>query len=311
LKNKGFEVYTHSTLPGRLCVKAKDTYTIRDAWPSSHGSCFFDVIFLPPEDQSTAERSMAIPGWYRPVRGLYRFDVGLAHSYNKQADTLRVLFPSRAHSGLGFGKDPSVPRLHNPLDGVSTSAGRKKTYIHGLLALDLRRTAVTEITLPVPESIRLHKESGCNPAFVQRTLHAYAAQHWIEGDLVRVKAGEMVGCTAKIDCVDMSTCSASAYIQESVLVENISLKPLMFPLSDLERKFRVGDNVCVLDNSIAAPELKGKTGVVVQVDDDTVVVLDQSSESEVSCLSTLISSLTFRQVHRWIRFFGDLHWEYK
>jgi hypothetical protein len=60
---------------------------------------------------------------------------------------------------------------------------------------------------------------------------------WIEGDLVRVKAGEMVGYTAKIDCVDMSTCLASAYMQESVLVENISLKPLMFPLSDLERKF--------------------------------------------------------------------------
>jgi ribosomal protein L21E len=183
--------------------------------------------------------------------------------------------------------------------------------MHGLLALDLRRTAVTEITLPVPESTRLHKESGCNPAFVQRTLHAYATQYWIEGDLVRVKVGEMVGCTAKIDCVDMSTYSASAYMQESVHVENTSLKPLMFSLSDLERKFRVGDSVHVLDNSIAAPQLKGKTGMVVQVDEDTVVVLDQSSESEVSCLSTFISSLMFRQVHRWIRFFGDLHWEYK
>ncbi|KAG2115328.1 uncharacterized protein F5147DRAFT_649698 [Suillus discolor] len=279
LKNKGFEVYTHSTLPGHLCVKAKDTYAIRNAWPSSHGSCFFDVIFLPPEDQSTVEHSMAIPGWYHP-----------------QADTLRVLFPSRAHSGLGIRKDPSVPRLHNPLDGVSTSVGRRKTYMHGLLALDLRRTAVTEITLPIPESIRLHKESRCNPVFVQRTLHAYAAQHWIEGDLVRVRAGEMVGCTAKIDCVDMSTYSASAYMQESVQVENISLKPLMFSLSDLERKFRMGDNVRVLDNSIAAPQLKGKTGMVVQVDDDTVVVLDQSSESEFTVgfdsLATFIGSIS-------------------
>ncbi|KAG1717626.1 uncharacterized protein EDB91DRAFT_1259476 [Suillus paluster] len=54
----------------------------------------------------------------------------------------------------------------------------------------------------------------------------------------------------------------------------------MFSLSDLERKFCVGDNVCVLDNSIVAPQLKGTTGMVVRVDDDTVVVLDQSSESE-------------------------------
>ncbi|KAG1858604.1 hypothetical protein C8R48DRAFT_674190 [Suillus tomentosus] len=280
LKKKDFEVYTHSTLPGRLCVKAENTYVIRDAWPSSHVNCFFDVVFLPPEDQSSVEHSMPIPGWYRPIRGPYRFDVGLAYSYSKQADTLRVLFPSRAHAERGIGKDPHVPRLHNHPDTVSTSAGRGKTYIHGLLALDLRRTAVVEIPLPIPESIRLHKESGCNPAFVQRTLHAYAAQHWMEGDLVRVRVGETVGCTAKIDCVDMSTYSASVHMQESVHVENLPLRPLMFSLSDLERKFRVGDNIRVLDNSIVAPQLKGKTGMVVQVDDNTVVVLDQSSESE-------------------------------
>ncbi|KAG2100714.1 uncharacterized protein F5147DRAFT_655500 [Suillus discolor] len=222
-----FKVYTHSTLPGRLCVKVENTYVIRNAWPSSHVNCFFDIVFLPLEDQSSVKHSMSIPGWYHPIRGPYRFDVGLAHSYSKQADALRVLFPFRAHAERGIGKDPHVPCLHNSPNSVLTSAGRGKTYMHGLLALDLRRTAVVEIPLPIPESIRLHKESGCNPAFVQLSVH----------------------------------------MQESVHVENLPLQPL------------IGNSAWGI--TIVAPQLKGKTGMVVQVDDNTVVVLDQSSESEV------------------------------
>ncbi|KAG1717282.1 uncharacterized protein EDB91DRAFT_1259934 [Suillus paluster] len=185
LKNKGFEVYTHSTLPGRLCVKAEDTYVIREAWPSSHVNCFFDVIFLPPEDQSSVEHRMTIPGWYRPIRGPYRFDVGLAHSYNRQADTLRVLFPSRAHPEWGIWKDLHVPRLHNPPDGVSTSGGRGETYIHGLLVLDLRRTAVVEVPIPVPESIRLHKEStycsNISPYYTSERTCIISRMIWASG----------------------------------------------------------------------------------------------------------------------------------
>ncbi|KAG1765190.1 hypothetical protein EV702DRAFT_1204674 [Suillus placidus] len=45
LKSKGFEVYTHSTLPGRLCIKAEDTYVIRKAWPSTHANCFLTFSF--------------------------------------------------------------------------------------------------------------------------------------------------------------------------------------------------------------------------------------------------------------------------
>jgi ribosomal protein L24 len=144
---------------------------------------------------------------------------------------------------------------------------------------------------------------------VQSTLHAYAAQHWIEGDLVIVRAGEMFGCTAKIQCVDMCTRSASAYMEESVHIENISHEPIMFAISDLERKFRVGDSVRVLDGSSVTSQLKGKTGMVVQVDENTVDILDQSSEFEVSDCSTIVSSsLIFMSVHRCNRFVGDVCW---
>jgi ribosomal protein L24 len=183
-----------------------------------------------------------------------------------------------------------MPRLYN---GIPSSAGQKKSYIHGLLALSLRRTAVVEIQIPAPESITLHQESRCDPAFVQSTLHTYAAQHWIEGDLVRVRAGEMFGCAGKIVCVDMSTRSASVHMEESVQIEKISHEPLMFSISDLERKFRVGDAVRVLDNTTVALQLKGKTGTVVQVDDDVVDVVDQSCDLEVSYVLIFIASLIF------------------
>lgn len=103
----------------------------------------------------------------------------------------------------------------------------------------------------------------------------------------------MVRCTAKIDCVDMSTCSASAYMEESVHMEKVSSKPLMFSIADLERKFHMGDNVRVLNNSTVAPSFKGKTGMVVQIDEDTVVVHDQSSQCQVCDSATFTSLLTF------------------
>ncbi|KAG1795915.1 hypothetical protein EV424DRAFT_1547319 [Suillus variegatus] len=297
LKNKGFEVYTHSTLPGRLCVKAENTTVIRKAWPSTHTNCFFDVISLPREDQiPTSKSDLTIPGWYRPRHGQYRHDVGYAYSYDPQTDTITLLLASRESSGWEVGKDSHLPRLRNLPNDISSFAGQNKTYIHGLLALKLHRTAVVEIPIPAPESILLHQESRCNPALVQSTLHVYAAQHCMEGDLVRVRVGEMIGCMARIQCVDMCTRSASACMEESVYIENISHEPIMFVISNLERKFHVGDSVRVLDGSLVASHLKGKTGMVVQVDENTIDVLDQSSESEftvaIDSLATFVGVMS-------------------
>ncbi|KAG2351048.1 Hsp70 protein-domain-containing protein [Suillus spraguei] len=289
LKSKGFDVYTHSTLPGHLCVKAENTIVIRKAWPSTHTSCFFDAIFVPREDQIPSKRNLIIPGWYRPIRGQYRHDVGYAHSYDPQTDTITLLVAWRDILGQEVGKDSHLPHLHNLSNDIPNPAGRNKTYIHGLLALKLHRNAVIEIPIPAPESIALHQESRCNPVFVQSTLHGYAAQHWIEGDLVTVRVGDMIGCMAKIQCVDMCTQSASAYMEESVHIEKISDEPIMFAISDLERKFRVEDSVRVLDGSLVTSQLKGKTGMVVEVDENMIDVLDQSSEFEFTIAIDLLA----------------------
>ncbi|KAG1843215.1 hypothetical protein C8R48DRAFT_678776 [Suillus tomentosus] len=286
LKAKGFQVYTHSTLPGRLCVKAENTLIIRDAWPSSHDNCFFDVVFLPTEDQSSSNTSITIPGWYRPTRGRYRSDVGYGHSYDPESDTMTVLVPSRSLRVLkgDIGKDPCMPRLFNPPGGETIYEYRGNTYIHGLLSLKFRRTAVVGIAIPTPHDILFYKESGCDPALVQSTLHAYAAQYWMQSDLVRVTAGELHNCLGKILCVDMTTRSASVYMEESPHVGKVSSTPLMFPIANLERKFRVGDNVRVLADSIEDSNLKGKTGMVVEVsiEGDSVVVHEHASQSQAS-----------------------------
>ncbi|KAG1743673.1 uncharacterized protein EDB91DRAFT_1081055 [Suillus paluster] len=280
LKSKGFEVYTHSTLPGHLCVKAEDTLVIKKAWPSTHANCFFDVLFVPREDQVTSKPSLTIPGWYRPMCGQYRHDVGYTYSYDLQTNTITLLVASREVPGREVRKDHHMPRLYNPPNGDSSSA-------------------VVEIPIPAPESIILHQELRCNPAFVQSTLHVYAAQHWIEGDLVRVRAGEMFGCTAKIQCVEICTQLASAHMEELVHMEKISHEPIMFSISDLERKFHMGDSVRVLDSSLVTSQLKGKTGMVVQVNDNTVDVLDQSSKFEftvaINSLATFVGGDVSKQ----------------
>ncbi|KAG1734424.1 uncharacterized protein EDB91DRAFT_1084081 [Suillus paluster] len=283
LKAKGFQVFMHSTLPGRRCVKAENTLIIREAWPSSHANCFFDVVFLTTAaDQSSSGSDITIPGWYRPTCGRYWSDVGYGHLYDPESDTMTLLVPSRSLHVLkgDIGKDPSIPRLFKPPCGETIYEHGGHTYIHGLLSLKLRRTAVVGITIPTPQDILIHKESGCDPAFVQSTLHAYASQHWMQDDLVQVTAGELRNCLGKIFCVDMTTRSASVYMEESH-VEKISSTPLMFPIANLKRKVRVGDNVCVLANSIEA--LRGKTGIVVEVgieDYDSVVVYNHTSQSQ-------------------------------
>jgi transcription elongation factor len=98
-------------------------------------------------------------------------------------------------------------------------------------------------------------------------------------------------------------------MEESVHIDKISHEPIMFAISDLERKFRVGDSVRVLEGSLVTSQLKGKTGMVVQVDENTIDVLDQSSEFEVSDSSAVVLSLlTFLSVHCCNRFAGDIRW---
>jgi hypothetical protein len=286
LKAKGFQVYMHSTLPGRLCVKAENTLIIREAWPSSHVNCFFDVVFLPTAADRSSSPNVTIPGWYRPTRGRYRSDVGYGHSYDPESNTITLLVPSRSlHVPKGdIGQDPCTPRLFNSPGGEIIYKNGRHTYIHGLLSLKLPRTAVVEIAIPTPQDILIHNESGCNPALVQSTWHAYAAQHWMQDDLVRITAGELCNCLGKIICVDMATRSASISMEESLHVGKVSSTPLMFPIANLERKFRVGDNVRVLADSIEALNLKGKTGIVVEVgiEDNSVVVYDHTSQSQAS-----------------------------
>ncbi|KAG2108738.1 uncharacterized protein F5147DRAFT_652726 [Suillus discolor] len=230
----------------------------------------------------------SIPGWYRPTCGHYWSDVGYGHSYDPESNTITLLVPSRSlHVPKSdIRQDPCMPCLFNSPGGEIIYKDGGHTYIHGLLSLKLTRTAVVEIAIPTPQDILIHKESGCNPALVQSTWHAYAAQHWMQDDLVRITAGELRNCLGKIICVDMATHSASIYMEESLHVGKVSSTPLMFPIANLERKFHVGDNVRVLTDSIEALNLKEKTGIVVEVgiEDNSVVFTVRTY-----CLATYIN----------------------
>ena len=284
MRRQGVEVYTHSTLPGRLCIKAKDTLVIRESWPLSHGNCFINAVYLPSDDQASTAPEVAIPAWYRTKRGKYRNLVGYGKSYDPPSDQITLLVASKEFTVSAVGD----------------------TQIN-LQSLVIKRTALVHIPIPAPADIALHEESRHDPVLVQSTLHLYSAQYWIEGDAVRVTAREMIGCIGKVHCVDMATHLASVYMDESLEVE-VSPTPVMFPLAGLARKFSIGDSVRVLDGSVASLTQSGKGGVVVALDESTATIHDMSTQYEVRGLFILsLTSLRYGStVRRPDRFFGHM-----
>ncbi|KIK34533.1 hypothetical protein CY34DRAFT_110246 [Suillus luteus UH-Slu-Lm8-n1] len=114
-------------------------------------------------------------------------------------------------------------------------------------------------------------------------MHIYSAQHWIEGDEVRVISGTMAGTwgiilTVKLD--DGMALVDLAYVpgSNSELID-IDV-PVSFPITDLRRCICSGHHVCVLDTSAEKSEYKGKEGIVLEAVGDTLIVLDSDTKSE-------------------------------
>ncbi|KAG2103032.1 hypothetical protein BD769DRAFT_1676478 [Suillus cothurnatus] len=123
---------------------------------------------------------------------------------------------------------------------------------------------VVRISLPTAQDIALHKESGCDPAFVSVTMHMYFTQYWLEGD-------EIDDGMALVDlaCVPGSN---------SVLVDIDA--PVSFPITELRRRIQAGHHVHVLDTSAEKLDYKGKEGIVLEAVGETLVVLDLVTKSE-------------------------------
>lgn len=232
---------------------------------------------------------MALPGWYRMTHGAYNRDIAYGLSYDDSTKTVKLLVASRR---LGdprdIGKLRQERRLLEHPAGVDQYSYRGQTYIHGLMCVERHLTDVIRISLPTAQDIALHKESRCDPEFVSVTMHIYSAQHWIEGDEVRVISGTMAGTwgiilTVKID--DGTALVDLAYVpgSNSELID-IDV-PVSFPITDLRRRIRSGHHVRVLDTSAEKSEYKGKEGIVLEAVGDTLVVLDSDTKSEVWLLT--------------------------
>jgi hypothetical protein len=229
---------------------------------------------------------MAIPGWYRMTHGAYNCNIVYGLSYDDPTKTVKLLVASRQlDDPRDIGKLRQERHLLEHPAGVDHYKYQGQEYIHGLMCIERHVTDVIRISLPTAQDIALHKELGCDPAFVSVTMHMYSAQYWLEGDEVRVVSGAMSGTwgiilDVQIDdgmaLVDLACVPGS----NSVLVDIDA--PVSFPITELRRRIQAGHHVHVLDTSAEKLDYKGKEGIVLEAVGGTLIVLDLVTKSEVS-----------------------------
>ncbi|KAG2049756.1 hypothetical protein BDR06DRAFT_1011843 [Suillus hirtellus] len=281
LNKFGLETQTHPTLPGRLYVTAQNSLLIQAAFPPSHTECFLRCEFVP--DDQTPPASMALPGWYHMRRGLYSRDA--AYGLSCKDDILTLLVASRRLGNpKDIGKLRNEHRLFKNPDGISSCEYKGQKYIHGLLCIKCRTTDVIRLYLPSVQDIALHMQSGCNPEFLAASMHLYSSQYWIKGDEVRVISGAMSGSWGLI--LDINNNDGIALVDLAYVpglndtLLNIE-DSVSFPITDLQRRIRAGHLVRILDASAEASDHMGKSGIVVETDDDMdiLVILDSVSKT--------------------------------
>lgn len=132
------------------------------------------------------------------------------------------------------------------------------------------------IAYPHADDIQLHMQSGFDTPFVKKTLAAFSTQFLRTGDSARIISGELrskIGTVVSTDHVSGSVCL------EIVLDGHQS--EIDVRLEDMERLFRVGDEVQV----VAGPYM-GLEGHIIQISDDMFHVCQDVSKEEVRlCLN--------------------------
>ncbi|KAG2065543.1 hypothetical protein BDR04DRAFT_1121810 [Suillus decipiens] len=133
--------------------------------------------------------------------------------------------------------------------------------------------------LPSVQDIALHMQSGCDPEFFAASMHAYSSQYWIKGDKVQVISGPMSGSWGLI--LDINDNDGTALVDLAYVpgsndtLLNIE-DSVSFPIMDLWRYANA-----------EASDHKGKSGIVVETDDDMdmLVILDSVSKTEFTVSS--------------------------
>jgi ribosomal protein L24 len=212
--------------------------------------------------------------WVRVRKGRYNGDVGLVIAVNSwEAEVLLVprLNSSPTHSSMPDSTpslkrkrtaDVSQPALFNPdLSNNTNNAYMEDFFEHGLVRKRFNLYSISSTVTDIPFHLFFLFKRSEHPLVLASTIPR--PQEWVfeEHDMVVICSNKKVGSITTIQAMHAKIELANGEGAISV------------PLHDLRKVFVAGD--CV---RITSGALKGRTGLVVNVDGDIANIVDNSSE---------------------------------
>ncbi|KAG1895209.1 uncharacterized protein F5891DRAFT_984416 [Suillus fuscotomentosus] len=286
LRSQGFPVTVSAWAAGQLYVVADSPKAISTSLPASHSFAVKQYIRISDEERQAVEHlrsKLPDPGWVRIKYGKYKGDMGYVFDSDQSNGFVTVLialrdfpYPMPGHSValLDRSRLPNNDQAVRDIirDGkVAGCSYKGELYYMGLLAKQFHRDRLEIVASPHADDIRLHMQSGWDTPFVKKTLLAFSMQFLRAGDPVKIIAGGICSEASTVVSTDHAIGSARLEITLDGHRREIDVR-----LEDIERVFRVGDEVRV----VAGPYL-GLEGHIIQICDDEFHVCQAVSKEEV------------------------------
>jgi ribosomal protein L24 len=292
LRSRGFNVTASIWTAGQLYVVADSPRTITASLPTSHAFAVKQYTRISEEERRAVDGSVSKlpnPAWVRIKCGKHKSDIGYVFDPDPSNGLIAILVPPRCFPyPMPSGSVALLDRFRLPDDQTVRDLTRdgkvigfsfkEEQYYMGLVLKYFHRDRLELVAYPHADDIQLHMQSGFDTPFVKKTLAAFSTQFLRTGDSARIISGELrskIGTVVSTDHVSGSVCL------EIILDGHQS--EIDVRLEDMERLFRVGDEVRV----VAGPYL-GLEGHIIQISDDMFHVCQDVSKEEVRlCLNSI------------------------
>jgi transcription elongation factor len=254
-------IFSIPSMPGRAYIEAKCRADVAAAFPENR------LIFRVPFEESISLtswidriRSNALQkgSWVRFRRGRLKGRLGAIVETKAGTDSVTV---------MTLSCEPAEPK--------ATLGERGRLCAHQIQATH----AVTIVPHPQIEEILPFYNSGSLEfaSFIKQALHRESVRAaWQVGDRVKVLGGAFMTLEGRLKSLDLELWSAEVELQDAGGSTSIS----QVPLGLLRRRFFVGSEVHVF-----AGLSKGRRGIVVSADDESVIFIEDKTREEVRLLS--------------------------
>jgi ribosomal protein L24 len=251
-----------------------------------------NIQLVPLEDRSALMnlglRSIDVGSWVRVAgKGKYRMDMAHVLDVDEVARTAKVLLLPRI-SRDGRGKRKRATRIEPCIFDAKHLGSKVKRLENGgvMYKGETYRNGLLESTFPLnglyaasPTASELNtfgRTRTIHPSVMKKSWAKWAAASIKQGDRVCVTSGEQAGMIGKVH--DIAHDVATIFPVGGSVTDNINADTRQLcvdaPLTNIRLHLLVGDYVYVVFGANA-----GKSGVIVEVEEDLVTLVDGSAKT--------------------------------